>query len=232
MGFTTSIDLGSVAHALTLPLERVEHVVRLLDAGNTVPFITRYRKDQTGGLDEEQIRQIEARVGRLRLLAERKQTILRSIEGQGKLTPELATAIEGANSTKRLEDLYLPFKPKKQSLATVARERKLEPLAKEILSGTLAAADLDTRAKDFVDPDHQVATAADALLGVGHILAEDFSEQADLRERLRRILKRSGKLVSAKTEIAEKQGKEFRDYFEYQEPVSYTHLTLPTSDLV
>jgi uncharacterized protein len=220
MGFTTSIDLGSVAHALTLPLERVEHVVRLLDAGNTVPFITRYRKDQTGGLDEEQIRQIETRVGRLRLLAERKQTILRSIEGQGKLSPELAVAIEGANSTKRLEDLYLPFKPKKQSLATLARERKLEPLAKEILSGTLAAADLDIRAKDFVDPDHQVATAADALLGVGHILAEDFSEQADLRERLRRVLKRSGKLVSAKTEIAEQQGKEFRDYFEYEEQIT------------
>ena len=86
MGFTTSIDLGSVAHALTLPLERVEHVVRLLDAGNTVPFITRYRKDQTGGLDEEQIRQIEARVGRLRLLAERKQTILRSIGWHGQET--------------------------------------------------------------------------------------------------------------------------------------------------
>ena len=150
-------------------------------------------------------------------MAERKQTILRSIDGQGKLTPELAAAIEGANSTKRLEDLYLPFKPKKQSLATVARERKLEPLAQEILSGAVSPADLDRRAQDFVDPDHQVATAADSLLGVGHILAEDFSERAELRQRLRRIVKRTGKLVSAKTEIAEKQGKEFRDYFEYQE---------------
>ncbi len=96
MGFTTTIDLDSAAHSLALPLDRVEHVVRLLDAGNTVPFITRYRKDQTGGLDEEQIRQIEARVARLRQLAERKQTILRSIDGQGKLTAELAAAIEGA----------------------------------------------------------------------------------------------------------------------------------------
>ena len=150
-------------------------------------------------------------------MAERKQTILRSIDGQGKLTAELAAAIEGANSTKRLEDLYLPFKPKKQSLATVARERKLEPLAQEILSGAVSAADLDRRAEDFVDPEHQVATAADALLGVGHILAEDFSEQAELRQRLRRIVKRTGKLISVKTEIAEQQGKEFRDYFEYQE---------------
>ncbi len=220
MGFTTTIDLASVAHGLTLSLERVENAVRLLDAGNTVPFITRYRKDQTGGLDEEQIRQIEASVGRLRMLAERKQTILRSIEGQGKLTPELAEAIAGANSTKRLEDLYLPFKPKKQSLATVARERKLEPLAREILTASLAAADLDARVKDFVDPDQQLASGADVLLGVGHILAEDFSEQAELRQRLRRILKRGGKLVSAKTEIAEQQGKEFRDYFEYQEQLA------------
>jgi protein Tex len=156
-------------------------------------------------------------VARLRQLAERKQTILRSIDGQGKLTAELAAAIEGANSTKRLEDLYLPFKPKKQSLATIARERKLEPLAQEILSGAVSAADLDQRAQDFVDPEHQVATAADALLGVGHILAEDFSELAELRQRLRRIVKRTGKLISAKTEIAEQQGKEFRDYFEYQE---------------
>src|SRR5215831_13810812 len=102
MGFTSTINLAPVAHSLSLPLAQVESAVRLLDAGNTVPFITRYRKDQTGGLDEEQIRQIEARVTKLRQLAERKQTILRSIDGQGKLTPELAAAIEGANSTKRL----------------------------------------------------------------------------------------------------------------------------------
>ena len=217
MGLTITIDLASVAHGLAMPPERVESVVRLLDAGNTVPFITRYRKDQTGGLDEEQIRRIEARVGRLRVLAERKQTILRSIDGQGKLTPELAHAIEAADSTKRLEDLYLPYKPKKQSLATIARERKLEPLAQEILTAAPSAANLDVRAADFLDPDKQVTSAADALLGVGHILAEDFSERVDLRDRARKIFKRTGKLVSAKTEIAEQQGKEFRDYFEFQE---------------
>src|SRR6266700_3785623 len=134
MGFTTSIDLGSVAHALALPLERVEHVVRLLDAGNTVPFVTRYRKDQTGGLDEEQIRAIESRVTKLRLLDQRKATILRSIDSQGKLTPELSQQIQAADSFKQLEDLYLPFKPQKQTLATAARERGLEPLADEILA--------------------------------------------------------------------------------------------------
>ncbi|MEX2141199.1 MAG: Tex-like N-terminal domain-containing protein [Pirellulales bacterium] len=207
MGFTTTIDLAPVAHGLSLPLASVETVVRLLDAGNTVPFVTRYRKDQTGGLDEEQIRHVEARVARLRMLAERKQTILRSIDSQGKLTPDLAKAIHDADSTKRLEDLYLPFKPKKQSLATLARERQLEPLAAEIASASPTALDLDARARDFVNPDKQVHTAADALLGVGHILAEDFSERADLRDRLRKILKKSGKLVSTRIEPEEKNKK-------------------------
>src|SRR5258708_1656817 len=200
MGFTTSIDLGSVAHALALPLERVEHVVRLLDAGNTVPFITRYRKDQTGGLDEEQIRQIQSRVVKLRLLAERKQTILRSIESQGKLTPELAAAIEAADTNRRLEDLYLPFKPKKQTLATAARERGLEPLALEILEADAASIDLDARAGDYISTDRKVQTAADALLGAGHILAEVFSERADFRGKLRAILERAGRLVSTAVE--------------------------------
>jgi uncharacterized protein len=207
MGFTTTIDLGPVAHGLSLSLSSVEAVVRLLDADNTVPFVTRYRKDQTGGLDEEQIRQIQERVGRMRMLAERKQTILRSIDSQGKLTPELAKAIHDADSTKRLEDLYLPYKPKKQTLATLARERQLEPLAAEILNGSPEALDLDVRAQDFVNPDKQVHTAADALLGVGHILAEDFSERADLRERLRKILKKTGKLISTRIETEEKEKK-------------------------
>ncbi|HEY2828442.1 MAG TPA: Tex family protein, partial [Pirellulales bacterium] len=220
MGFTTTIDLAPVAHHLSLPLGQVESTVRLLDAGNTIPFITRYRKDQTGGLDEEQIRRIQDEVNRLRMLAERKQTILRSIDSQGKLTPELAKSIESAESIKWLEDLYLPYKPKKQSLATLARERKLEPLAEEILKASSAAVDLDQRAADFIDLDRQVSNVADVLLGVGHILAEDFSERADLRSRLRKILKKTGQLVSAKTEIAEQQGKEFRDYFDFKQPLN------------
>ena len=200
MASTVAIDLGPVCHSLGLPGPRVQAVVDLLDAGNTVPFITRYRKDQTGGLDEEQIRQIQSRVVKLRLLAERKQTILRSIESQGKLTPELASAIEAADTAKRLEDLYLPFKPKKQTLATAARERGLEPLALEILRADPACADLDARARDYVNPDRKIATAADALLGAGHILAEMFSERADFRGKLRAIVEQSGKLVSTAVE--------------------------------
>lgn len=196
MSARTSVSLGDIASSVGLPLAQVESTVELLDAGNTVPFITRYRKDQTGGLDEEQIRQIESRLARLRLLAERKQTILRSIESQGKLTPELTNLIQQATSTKRLEDLYLPFKPRKQTLATQARERGLETLATEILAADPACADLDRRAADFINPDKKVATIADALLGAGHILAEMFSERADLRGRLREIVERTGILVS------------------------------------
>src|SRR5205085_2268464 len=160
-------------------------------------------------------REIQSRMAKLRLLAERKQTILRSIESQGKLTPELAAQISAADSTKRLEDLYLPYKPKKQTLATAARERGLEPLAEEILTAAPGAADLDARAADFVNADKGVNTPADALLGVGHILAEAISERADLRQRLRKIVNRSGKLVSTRGEGDEKQAQGFRDYFAY-----------------
>ncbi|HWB00464.1 MAG TPA: Tex-like N-terminal domain-containing protein [Pirellulales bacterium] len=197
MSSPAAIELAQVAGSLGLQNDRVAAVVTLLDEGNTVPFITRYRKDQTGGLDEEQIRDIQQRVLRLRLLAERKQTILRSIESQGKLTPALAAAIEAADTTKRLEDLYLPYKPKKQTLATTARTRGLEPLALEILSADPACANLDARAADFVNTDKHVATAADALLGAGHILAEMFAERADVRGKLRAILERSGKIATS-----------------------------------
>lgn len=200
MADPVTIDLRHVARGLGIPLRQVEAVVELLDDGNTVPFITRYRKDATGGLDEEQIRQVQTRLKKLRMLAERKETILRSVESQGKLTEKLSRQILAAGTTKRLEDLYLPFKPKKQTLATVARTRGLEPLALEILNATVQGADLDARAKDFASPDRQVPTAADALLGAGHILTEQFGERADLRHHLREILQRSGRLVC--TQIA------------------------------
>ncbi|MBI2826421.1 MAG: RNA-binding transcriptional accessory protein [Planctomycetia bacterium] len=205
MPATNHLDLAQVAQALRLPLAQVQAVVELLDSGNTVPFITRYRKDQTGGLDEEQIRAIQGRAIKLRQLADRKQTILRSIEAQGKATPELKALVEAADTLKRLEDLYLPYKPKKQTLATVARSRGLEPLALEVLSLDPACRDLDARAADFVNPDRQLQNIGDVLLGVGHILAEAFSERADLRGRLRVILENTGRLVSTSAEPEAKE---------------------------
>jgi uncharacterized protein len=220
---TVVIDLGHVARRLGLPSSAVQAVVSLLDAGNTVPFITRYRRDQTGGLDEEDIRRIAESVGRVRQLSERKQTILRTIHGQGKLTPGLEARIVAAETAKQLEDLYLPFKPRKLSLAEIARQRKLEPLAHELLAGDPAAADIDRRAADFIDADAQVATVADVLLGVGHIIAHEFSERADARERLRGILQNTARLRSQRVEsegkALSKDEKHFRDYFDFAEPI-------------
>lgn len=204
MASTVTIDLRQVGRGLDIPLRQIQAAVELLDEGNTVPFITRYRKDQTGGLDEEQIREIQGRLAKMRLLADRKQTILRSIDSQGKLTEKLAKQILSATTTKRLEDLYLPYKPKKQTLSTQARSRGLELLAREILEAAPGCADLDARAADFANPDRQVPTAADALLGAGHILAEQFSEQAELRQRLREVLQRTGVLVSNRLPVETK----------------------------
>ncbi len=195
-----TINLRHLARGLDIPLGQVQSAVELLDEGNTVPFITRYRKDRTGGLDEEQIREIQSRLIRLRLLAERKQTILRSIESQGKLSEDLANQIREADTTKRLEDLYLPYKPRKQTLATTARSRGLEPLADEIYRADPICKDLDARAADYANPDRKVPSAADALLGAGHILAERFSEMAELRQRLRDILEQKGRLVTSGTQ--------------------------------
>ncbi|MEI6504918.1 MAG: Tex family protein [Planctomycetota bacterium] len=220
---TAVIDLGKIAQRLALPVAGVQSTVELLDDGNTIPFITRYRRDQTGGLDEEGVRRIAECVTRARQLADRKQTILRTIQGQGKLSPELEAGIATAESLKQLEDLYLPFKARKLSLSEVARQRKLEPLAREILATDQAAADLDTRAADFVDADAQVPAVADVLLGVGHIIAHEFSERADVRQRLRDILYRAAHLKSQRVETAgkalSKDEKHYRDYFDYGEHI-------------
>jgi uncharacterized protein len=223
MGSTTLIDLGPIAQRIGLPVAAVETAVRLLDEGNTIPFIVRYRRDQTGGLDEVGIRLIAESVSRARQLADRKLTILRTIQGQGKLTPALEGRIAAASSSKQLEDLYLPFKPRKLSLAEIARQRRLEPLAREILAADPAATDLDKRSADFLDPDAQVTSVADVLLGVGHIIADDFSEHADVRQRLRGILHRQARFTSQRVEspgkAQSKDEKHFRDFFDYAEHV-------------
>ena len=221
MGSTTVIDLGRIAKRLGLPEPGILAAVQLIDEGNTVPFITRYRRDQTGGLDELQLRSITDAVGKARQLADRKQTILRTIEGQGKLTSELQEKINAAGSTKILEDLYLPFKPKRLSLAEQAKQKRLEPLANEILAADSQAEDLEKRAADFVDDDSGVASAADALLGVGHIIADLFSSRADVRQRLRKLLFQKGRLRSLRIETPgkamTKTAKHFRDYFDFDE---------------
>src|SRR5258707_5537696 len=152
------LDLSRIAQDLQIRKVQVESVVQLLDEGNTVPFITRYRKERTGGLDEEVIRQIQARVLKQRQLLERKQTILKSIENQGKLTDELRQAILSAETSKRLEDLYLPYKPKKRTQATVARERGLEPLAQAIWNRDPTVANWSEVLPTLVKPEDELRT--------------------------------------------------------------------------
>ncbi len=191
-----NIDLAVVARDLRLPPEKIERSVQLLDEGNTIPFITRFRKDLTGGLNEEQLLAIKQRVASLRSLAERKAFILKSIESQSKLTDELSKEIEKASTARRLEDLYHPFKAKKQSRAQTARHQGLEPLAEDILAGSTPDVDMSTRATDYVRVDKGLTSVDEVIKGVGDLLAEKFSEDTELRSKLRTILWETGALVS------------------------------------
>jgi uncharacterized protein len=214
------VDLGRIAQDLQIRRVQVESVVQLLDEGNTVPFITRYRKERTGNLNEVIIREIQLRVQRLRELAERKETILKAIEAQGKLDADLAAAIRAADNPKRLEDLYLPFKPKKRTKASDARERGLEPLALRIWTRDETLADVNAAAEEFLNAEKGVDTVEKVLEGVGHILSEAISEMATVRDAVRKVVWRTGKIVTGKGEIPEGQGLEYRDYFDYTEPVA------------
>ena len=182
------LDFSRIAQDLQIRKVQVEAVVQLLDEGNTIPFITRYRKERTGGLNEEIIRQIQARVGLLRQLADRKRTILKSVEGQGKLTDQLRAAILHADTAKRLEDLYLPYKPKKLTLATAAREKGLEPLALAIWNRDPAVANLEEVLPTLVNPEKELPTVVEVRQGVQHILAEMIAETADVRRRAQRAV--------------------------------------------
>ncbi len=181
----TAVDIiTTIAEELNLSRVQVAAAVALFDEGNTIPFVARYRKEVTGELDEEQLRQIEARLGYLRRLAERKASVLKSIEEQGKLTPELAAAIESAATLQVVEDLYLPYKPKRRTRATVARERGLEPLA-DLLLDQVDTRPLGILAADFLS--EEVADAEAALAGARDILAERLTEDATVRGEARRL---------------------------------------------
>ncbi|MCI0700562.1 MAG: helix-hairpin-helix domain-containing protein, partial [Planctomycetia bacterium] len=213
-------DLSRIAQDLQIRKAQVEAVVQLLDEENTVPFITRYRKERTGGLNEEFIRRIQDRVANLRALADRKRTILKSIAFQGKLTDGLTQAILAAESPKRLEDLYLPYKPKKKSLATEAREKGLGPLAEAIFYRDPAVSNLDEVLPGLVDPDKWLLNTDDVLTGVKHILADMVADSAEVRGPLRAYTWDTGMIVAVKAEsLPEGKGREYEPYFNFKEPV-------------
>jgi uncharacterized protein len=214
------LDLSRIAQDLQIRKTQVESVVQLLDEGNTIPFITRYRKERTGGLDEEALRTIQQRIAQLRQLADRKRSILRMIEGQGRLSDELRAAILAADNPKRLEDLYLPYKPKKRTLASAAREKGLEPLAMAIWYADPAVANLDEVLPTLVDPERGRNNPEEIRQGVQHILAEVIAESADVRAVVRSILWETGRLCTRKSDkLPEGKGLEYKGYFSFNEPI-------------
>ncbi len=204
-----------IAQELQVNIQQVQAAVGLLDEGATVPFISRYRKEVTGGLDDTQLRNLEERLQYLRELEDRRATILKSIEEQGKLTPELAGQIHNADTKTLLEDLYLPYKPKRRTKAMIAREAGLEPLADLLLQDPTQ--DPETAAAGYLNAEHKIDTAKDALDGAKQILMERFSEDAALLEKLRGFLRTDGYLNSKVVPGKEVEGEKFRDYFEHKE---------------
>jgi uncharacterized protein len=212
-----------IAQLLNLPMRGLVSVIELLDDGGTVPFIARYRKEATGNLDEVQIRAIEEQLAYFRELVSRKQTVLETIASQGKLTDDLKARIEATLDRSVLEDLYLPYKPKRRTKATIAREQGLEPLADYVWEQQPRELSLLAFAATFVDPEKGVATAEAALEGTRHIVAERISEDADLRKLLRQWVFDEGVVTSRKTSDADEkkldEQEKFKMYYDYREPV-------------
>lgn len=192
-----------IANELGLDAQQVSNTVELLDSGNTVPFIARYRKEVTHGLDEEQIRRIEDRIRYLRNLEDRKTTILESIEKQGKLTPGLKEKIESASRLREIEDLYLPYRPKRRTRATIAKEKGLEPLAKLILAQELEDGRLDELAQAHFDADKELESVEEVYSGARDIVAEIIAENADVRKETRIFSFRTGLLTSKARDLKE-----------------------------
>ncbi len=204
-----------IAAELTIDVKQVRATVELLDEGATVPFISRYRKEVTGSLDEVQVMTIKQEIERLRQLEQRRESILKSIEGQGKLTPELADKINAAETLSTLEDLYLPYKPKRRTKATMAREKGLEPLALLIMAQETN--ELFPEVLKFVNKESGVEHPEDALQGARDIIAEMISEDAVAREGMRVLFKRSAIIKSRVIRGKEEEGQKFEDYFEWEE---------------
>ena len=206
-----------IAQELDQKPEYVENVVRLLDEGNTIPFIARYRKELHGAMDDTSLRTLEERLSYLRGLQERREAVKSAIEAQGKLTEELARAIDEAATLAEVEDLYRPYKQKRRTRATVAREKGLAPLAEVLFAQGPDCPDPLTEAAQYVDPDKGVETAQEALAGASDIVAEQISDDASLRARLRTLLEKNGRLTST---AATEEDTVYRLYYDFSQPIS------------
>lgn len=215
-----------IAAELKVGSEQVNAAVQLLDEGATVPFIARYRKEVTGALDDAQLRDLEQRLGYLRELEERRTAILKSIEEQEKLTPELEQSIKTAQTKSELEDLYLPYKPKRHTKAQIAKEAGLEPLAMGLWKNPNL--DPEKEAEKYLNPEHKIESSKDALDGAKQILMELFAENAELLKQLRTFLWQNAYIQAKVLPGKEKEGIKFSDYFEHNEPFNTipSHRTL------
>ncbi|MGR5530339.1 Tex family protein [Vibrio alfacsensis] len=207
-----------IAQELNVRPEQVTAAVTLIDDGNTVPFIARYRKEVTGGLDDTQLRNLDSRLSYLRELNDRRQTILKSIQEQGKLTPELEQAITQADSKTRLEDLYLPYKPKRRTKGQIAIEAGLEPLADQLWDHPQT--EPESEAAKYLDADKGIADTKAALDGARAIIMERIAEDANLLEKIRGHLNRHADIVARVVEGKEQEGEKFKDYFNHNEALS------------
>ncbi|ELR72417.1 Transcription accessory protein [Fulvivirga imtechensis AK7] len=213
-------NISIVAVELGIREKQVSSVVDLLDEGGTVPFISRYRKEMTGSLDEVAITAIRDRITQLRDLDKRREAILKSIEKQEKLTPELEKAINEAQTLAELEDIYLPYKPKRKTRATVAREKGLEPLAKQIFDQENI--DVQQLASQFISEEKEVANEEEALQGARDIIAEWMNEDQETRKRMRQLFEKDGVITSRVIKGKEEEGQKYKDYFEWEEPIAKT----------
>jgi protein Tex len=210
--------LGKVAAELTIPHKQVKSVISLLNEGNTVPFIARYRKEMTGALDEVQIRNIQERWQYIQNLEQRKEEVLRTIAEQGKLTEELSHQITKAEKLQEVEDLYRPYKQKRRTKATVAKEKGLEPLAEWLL--TFPKTPIEEKAKEFLSDEKEVLTVEDAIAGAKDIIAEMISDDAEGRKWIRNETFKSGKVESTVKDAEKDEKKVYEMYYEYEEPVN------------
>lgn len=204
-----------ISENLSLTARQVCNTLELLDSGATVPFISRYRKERTGSLDEVQIAAIQEQYDKLKTISKRKETIRTTIEEQGKLTPELQERIEQCWDANLLEDLYLPYKPKKRTKAEIARQKGLEPLALKIMMQR--GCNLDAEAQKFVRG--EVKDKEEALAGARDIIAEQVSENEEARKRVRRVFERTALITAKVVKGKEEEGDKFKDYFDFQEPL-------------
>ena len=205
-----------LAQELGQKLEYVENVVCLIDEGNTIPFIARYRKEMHGAMDDTTLRALETRLTYLRNLQDRRDEVKKAIENQGKLTPELSAAIDAAGTMTEVEDLYRPYKQKRRTRGSIAREKGLEPLAEAIFAQD--GRDPQALAQDYIDPEKGVNTAEEALQGANDIIAENLSDDADIRKALRQLVMRRGTFTCKAAEDAEEDGV-YRLYYDFCQPI-------------